>query len=235
MLGTDEFLKANFVAKILLVEDDENVAVGVQDSLESVHHRVEAVLDGEEALVRLAINEYDLIVLDMGLPKITGAEVCKEFRGRGGTTPILMLTANDTLRGKEIGFTAGVDDYLTKPFHPQELLLRVKALLRRPSNIQADLLSIGALQLDPDNHNVISGGQAVRLTPIEFALLEFMMRHKGRTFSQEELLAKVWPSDSERTPDSIRTCIRKLRAKIDDPGAESVIENVHGLGYRLRV
>jgi two-component system OmpR family response regulator len=222
------------MAKILLVEDDPNIAAAVQDSLEHTKHRVEAVVDGEEALVCLEVSEYDLIVLDMGLPKMSGAEVCSAFRARGGTTPVLMLTANDTLRGKEAGFTAGVDDYLTKPFHPAELLMRVKALLRRSPNLQNDVLTCGGLELDLGTTQVRHKGQLIRLSPIELALLEFLMRHKGRVFSQDELLVKVWPSDSERTPDSIRTCIRKLRAKIDEPGAESIIENLHGLGYRLR-
>jgi two-component system, OmpR family, response regulator len=223
------------MAKILLVEDDREIATAVQDVLELDKHRVETVIDGEDALARLAVNEYDLIVLDMGLPGISGIEVCNAFRFRGGSSPILFLTANDSIKGKESGFAAGADDYLTKPFHMRELTMRVKALLRRPTILKEDTLSCGSLVVDPSAHIVKNRGETVKLSPIEFALLEFLMRHPGRIFSQDELLSKVWPSDSERTPDTIRTCIRKLRAKIDQPGDPSIIENLHGLGYRLRV
>lgn len=222
------------MAKILLVEDDTNIAKSVQDTLELDGHRVETVANGEDAMAYLGANEYDVIVLDMGLPGISGVEVCQNFRSRGGKAPILMLTANDTIDHKESGFTAGIDDYLTKPFQPKELLLRIKALLRRPQNLKADVLCCGALSLDPAKHLVTKHDEPIHLSPTEFALLEFMMRNSGRTFNQEELLLKVWSSDSERTPDTIRTCIRKLRAKIDQPGEQSIIENIHGLGYRLR-
>lgn len=222
------------MAKILLVEDDNEISIAVQDMLELDRHRVEAVDSGEDALAMLAINEYDLIVLDMGLPGITGVDVCNQFRFKGGVSPILFLTANDTMKGKESGFSAGADDYLTKPFNMKELSLRVRALLRRPGILRPDVLTTGWLVVEPGSHKVTKRGESVKLSPIEFALLEFLMRHPGRIFSQDELLSKVWPSDSERTPDTIRTCIRKLRAKVDEPGEQSVIENLHGLGYRLR-
>lgn len=221
------------MAKILFVEDDKSLALSIQDHLELDKHRVEHVENGEDALAYLDVNTYDLIILDVGLPGISGVEVCNKFRNRGGKTPILMLTANNTLQDKESGFSAGVDDYLTKPFHIKELLLRLKALLRRPTELISDNLTAGALTLDRAKYAAILHGNTIRLSPTEYALLEFLMRHPGRTFSQDELLEKVWSSASERTADTIRTCIRKLRAKIDLPGKPSIIENLHGIGYRL--
>ena len=222
------------MANILLVEDDTSSAAFVTEWLNAQQHELQVVNDGGEALKKMMDSEFDVILLDWNLPNTSGLNILREYRKNGKNTPVIMLTGRSDLKEKEIGLDSGADDYLTKPFHPKELLMRVKALLRRPSNFQSDVLSIGAIELHPTEHTVSNRGEPVRLSPIEFALLEFMLRHKGRTFSQEELLAKVWPSDSERTPDSIRTCIRKLRAKIDNPGDESLIENLHGLGYRLR-
>lgn len=221
------------MAKILVVEDHLQTATNIKDHLELNHHRVEVVNDGDDALSHLAVNDYDLIVLDMDLPKVNGIQVCRRYRERGGVAHVIMLTGNDSMDGKEGGFTAGVDDYLTKPFHPRELLLRVQALLRRTQDLKKDLLTHRTITLDPVSHSLTNHGKEIRLAPIEFALLEFLMRHKGQVFAQEDLLARVWPADSERIPDTIRACVRKIRAKVDIAGEPSVIENVHGIGYKL--
>lgn len=222
------------MAKILVIEDDKNMRDAVQDNLEFDGHLVESVASGEEALAILAISEYDLIVLDLGLPGVSGVDLCSRFRASGGQSPVLILTANEDLHHKDQGFSAGADDYLTKPFHQKELLLRVRALLRRAPSLKEDTLRYGPFVLDPSTRQLTRAGEALRLTPIEFTLLEFMVRNSQRVFTQEELLLKVWPSSSERTANSIRMCIGKIRAKIDIQGEPSFIENLHGHGYRLR-
>ncbi len=221
------------MAKILLVEDNLPTATNIRDHLELDRHRVEMVNNGEDALAHLAVGDYDIIVLDMNLPGIDGTEVCRHYRHRGGNAHILMLTANDTMEAKEGGFVSGVDDYLTKPFHPRELSLRVQALLRRSDKLKQDILSYGTLTVDPISHVVTKQGRQIKLAPIEFDLLTFLLRHRGQVFSSEDLLVKVWPSDSERIPETIRVCVRKIRAKVDDPGETSIIENVHGVGYKI--
>jgi DNA-binding response OmpR family regulator len=222
------------VAKILLVEDDMGLSRMVRDWLTFEHHLVETADNGRDGLDKLQFYQYDLVILDWELPEMTGPEICKEFRSRGGTTPVLMLTGKGTINDKESGYDAGVDDYLTKPFHMKELSLRLKALLRRGgAGLQTDTLKFRDLELEPASHRVTRQGRDLALLPKEFALLEFLMRHPNQVFSAEALLSRVWASETDTTVDAVSTCIKRLRKKVDVEGQTSVIKTVHGVGYKL--
>jgi DNA-binding response OmpR family regulator len=222
------------VAKILLVEDDMGLSRMVRDWLTFEHHLVETADNGRDGLDKLQFYQYDLVILDWELPEMTGIEICKEFRSRGGTTPVLMLTGKGTIGDKESGYDAGADDYLTKPFHMKELSLRLKALLRRGGTaLQSDKLKFRDLELEPASHRVTREGKDLQLLPKEFALLEFFMRHPNQVFSAEALLSRVWASETDTTVDAVSTCIKRLRKKIDLDGQTSIIKTVHGVGYKL--
>jgi len=197
------------------------------------HHIVDVATTGEEALNLLKTSNFDLIILDISLPGISGVEVLVQYRAMGGPTPVLILTGRGALKDKEEGLDNGADDYLTKPFHLRELSARMRAMLRRPRTTLDNTLRFKDLEMDPSSFRVYKGEEEVHLARMEFALLEFLIRHKGQVFSPEALLDRVWASDSERSPESLRTLIKKLRRKIDSPGEDTLIENVHGVGYRL--
>ncbi len=222
------------MAKILLVEDDTDLSGRVGEWLTFEQHSVESVFDGLEASQRLRIYSYEVVILDWELPKMSGIEVCKEFRGRGGATPILMLTGKGTVTEKEAGLDAGADDYLTKPFHLKELSARIRALMRRPvASYTGSTLKIGLLELDPSTRRVTRSGEELTLLPKEYALLEFFMRHPNEVFSPDALLNRVWNSESDASTDTIYTYIKMLRKKITPEAPASMIKTVHGVGYRL--
>jgi DNA-binding response OmpR family regulator len=219
--------------KILLAEDDIELAGVVKDWLTREFHVVEWVDDGKDALESLKYYEYDVVVLDWNLPGVTGVEIAKQFRARGGTTPILMLTGRTMVKEKEEGFDTGADDYLTKPFDPRELSARLKALLRRPKGVLSNSLKFGDLELDPRSRRVVRGGNEVQLGPKEFALLEFFMRHPSEVFTSDALLERVWLNESDSSSDTVRVHINRLRNKIDTDGTESLIRTVFKQGYRF--
>lgn len=224
---------ANSMAKVLIVEDDASLVVTIRDWLTFEHHIVDVAPSGEEALNLLKTTTYDMIILDISLPGISGVEVLVQFRAMGGPTPVLILTGRGALKDKEDGLDSGADDYLTKPFHLRELSARMRAMLRRPRTTLENTLKFKDLEMDPSSFRVYKGEEEVHLARMEFALLEFLIRHKGQVFSPEALLDRVWTSESERSPESLRTLIKKLRRKIDAPNMDSLIENVHGVGYRM--
>jgi len=221
------------VAKILVVEDDRLLSRLVRDYLASEHHNVEVADTGSTGMEMLECFRYDAIILDWELPGMTGIEILKRFRAKGGKTPVLMLTQRGSINEKETGFDSGTDDYLTKPFEMRELSARVRALLRRPAVFTGRVLAVRDIALDPGSHKVTRNGQEVDLLPKEFALLEFLLRHPGEVFSAEALLDRVWSSESESTEEAVSTCVRRLRKKVDDEGKPSLIQTVHGVGYRL--
>ncbi len=221
------------MAKVLVVEDDVALAKMIADWLAIEHHKAELVHDGADASDRLKVYNYDLIVLDWELPGCKGVDILKEFRARGGLTPVLMLTGRGTIDDKEQGFDSGADDYLTKPFHAKELTARLRALLRRPEGYLGDALTAGDISLEHANFRVTRAGEEIRLLPKEFALLEFLMRNQNRVFAPEALLNRVWVTESEATVDALTTCIKRLRKKIDVEGKPSIIRTVHGVGYKL--
>ncbi len=221
------------MAKVLLVEDDRNLLNTISTWLKMESYLVETAENGSDAVDLLRAYSYDVIILDIELPRLSGLEVCKQFRAMGGSSAVLMLTNKSTIVDKETGFGVGADDYLTKPFHLKELSARLKALLRRSQTLLPDVLKAGTLELDPRSRKLSREGTEIHLPKMEFALLEFFMRYPGQVFSGEALLERVWTSESERSSDTIRSCIKKLRNKIDVDGEPSLIKNVHGVGYKF--
>ncbi|MFN8658269.1 MAG: response regulator transcription factor [Candidatus Obscuribacterales bacterium] len=222
------------MAKILVVDDDKDLCGFVCDALEFDGHVVEASHEGDEALTRLALSSYDTIVLDLDLPRVSGIDICKKLRRDNVATPIIMLTGRDTTDDKLTGLDSGADDYLTKPFEVKELCARVRALLRRSSGSTGDVLKVGEVVLDPVQYMVTVRGQELKLLPKEFQLLQFLMRHPGRVFSHDALLSQVWNLESDATDEAIRSCMKRLRKKLEEAAAEPLIETVHRVGYRLK-
>ena len=222
-----------YMAKVLIVEDEHDLSIPIRDWLTRESHLVELVDNGAQALEWLRAYKFDVIVLDWMLPGLDGVEVCKRFRAQGGTTPILMLTAKDSVDDKERGLDAGADDYLTKPFHLKELSARIRALLRRQSSAQTGELRVGDVTLDTQSRKVSVNGKEIHFVPREFSLLEFLMRHPNQVFSAEALLDRVWASDTLASSDTIRTYIKILRKKLAAEGQENLIRTVHGVGYKI--
>lgn len=225
------------MAKILVIEDDVNLAQTVCAALEFDHHSVELCYRGNDALDKLRVSDYDLVILDLTLPEVGGLDICKTLRHQKKTVPIIMLTGQRTVEQKEAGLDSGADDYLTKPFDLRELSARVRAALRRSSTLVSNILQAKDVVLDPFKHVVTKGGVDVKLRPTEFSMLEFLMRHPNRVFSADQLIEGVWDSESEATVEAIRSCVKRLRRELDDPDCEpgnSIIETVHGVGYKLR-
>ncbi len=222
------------MAKILVVEDDPQILKIVQDCLKLDHHTVETEADGSIALEKLRLFEYDVLIFDWNLPGVSGVELCREYRSRGGRGSVLMLTANTTISNKEEGLGSGADDYLTKPFEVRELTARVKALARRSSvAISANNLKVGDVELDRDKFCVTVNQQPIKLVPKEFALLEFLMRHRNIVFSADALLSRVWKAEEDASPEIIRTHIKNLRKKLEHDGKPPIIETVYGVGYKV--
>jgi len=222
------------MAKILIVEDDVSFGQGLVDWLEFEKNEVTWRTDGIAGLEELQSgSDFDIIILDIEMPKMNGLEVCKRYRDGGGTTPILMLTGKNAVTDKVNGLDCGADDYLTKPFHPRELSARLKAVARRPSGLLPNILSAGNISLNTQSCQVLKDGQEVKLQRMEYAVLEFLMKNAGKVYSPNDLLNAVWTAESDRSPETIRTCIKKIRDKIDIPGKDSVIQNVHGVGYKV--
>jgi DNA-binding response OmpR family regulator len=221
------------MAKILIVEDDKDLSSLVSDKLGAQHHLVEQAFEGGDGAERLRFYKYDLIILDWDLPQISGVEICHEFREKGGVTPVLMLTGKGAVKDKERGLDAGADDYLTKPFAMEELAARVRALLRRPTGYAPAVLQARNIELDPVTFKVKRDGVELKLQPKEFALLEFLMRHRDQLFTAEAILDRVWKSESDASSETLRTTIKRMRQKLDVDGQPSIITTVKGLGYKV--
>lgn len=221
------------MAKILYVEDDNDLAQSVKEWLELNKYLVDLALTAEEAESLLGVNDYDLIIFDRNLPDGDGVSICKSYRQREGKALVLMLTARSTIEEKVEGLYAGADDYLTKPFHAVELLARVRALLRRESR-PSDVLAIDGLELNPVAHSAKVNGKELKLSPQEFALLEFFMRHPGEVFNSDTLLKRVWSGYSEAALDTVRVTINRLRSKMKDKTPVQV-KSIYGVGYVLSI
>lgn len=222
------------MAKILLVEDDLGVAQLIEFTLESERFVIDHFTRVNEALAALKTAQYDLLILDWALPDSTGVELCKQYRSMGGSKPVLMLTARESSRDKVEGLNAGADDYVVKPFDPDELVARAKALLRRPPVIAGSILKVSSIEMDTTNFTVKMAGQPISLLPKEFAILQLLMEHPDRYFTAEAILARVWRSDLPVSTDSVRTQMKTLRKKLGGTDDGSIIENTRGLGYRIK-
>lgn len=218
------------MARILLVDDDRHLCYVILDLLKINRHEVEVVNDGFDAIELLRENSYDLIVLDWNLPKISGVEICKEYRKSGGTAPIILLTARKDLNEKEKGFDSGADDYLTKPFEPRELYARVHALLRRAGLISVSHLEVAGIQLDSSRNQAMHSGQRVALSPQETCLLEFFMKRPDQELTVLQVLEELWPTDRELSPEDIAAYIQTLRRKL---GEQCPIIRLAGGNYKL--
>lgn len=219
------------MSKILLVEDDAKLARLILDYFPKDQYKVEWVDNGRDALDRLAISIFDAIILDWNLPFVDGVTVLKDYRDKGGLAKVLMLTGKEQIADKEQGFDSGADDYLTKPFHIKELSMRLRALLRRPSEIVSDVLRLRGIELDAVGLKVKREGVIVELLPKEFALLEFFMKHPNHVYSLEALQTHIWPSDTESSPETIRVHVARIRSKIESDDAPPIIKTVHRRGY----
>ena len=219
--------------KILLVEDEKKVADFIKKGLTEEFYTVDAAPDGEEGLFMAENSDYDLMILDIMLPDINGIELCTKIRSKNIKTPIMMLTAVDATESKVKGLDSGADDYLTKPFVFDEFLARVRSLLRRPS-LAADLLKAADLVLDPVKHEVLRGGRKIDLTWKEFALLEYMMRNRGRILSRTKIFENIWSYDIETSSNIVDVYVSYLRDKIDKRHSQKLIHTVRGAGYILK-
>ncbi len=219
--------------KILIVEDEKKISSFLKEALETECFAVDVADDGERGAYLALVNEYDLVILDNVLPKKAGIEVLREVRAAGRTMPILVLSVkNDTVRKVDL-LNAGADDYLTKPFALSELLARIRALLRRPAELKADLLQVSDLVLDTQACVASRGGRGVYLTRKEFMLLEYLMRHEGNVLSRGMILEHVWDMSVDIFSNTIESHILSLRNKLDDRGRDRLIQTVPGRGYKI--
>ena len=219
--------------RILVIEDEPRMANVLAKGLREHSYAVDVAEDGEVGLYQLSINDYDVIVLDVLLPKRNGFEVCGELRRRGVTTPILMLTARAAVEDRLTGFHAGADDYLTKPFSFRELLARIHALLRRDSQLRPDVFEIHDLTVDSASHRVSRGSREVQLTAKEYALLEYLARRKGELVSRADIAAHVWDDSFDPFSNTIEVYMNRLRKKIDGNHPMKLLHTRRGEGYIL--
>ena len=220
--------------KILVIEDDPTVGEYVKRGLEEQRWGVDLVSDGEEGERHARSEAYDLIVLDMRLPGKSGMEVLHDLRARGFERPVLVLTAQDAVDAKVGALRAGADDYVTKPFAFEELLARVEALSRRPRAIASPVLKVADLELDKDTRTVTRGGELVDLTPKEYTVLEYLMRHAGRVMSRTLITEYAWGYHFDPGTNIVDVVINHLRKKIDASSSPKLIHTVRGVGYVIR-
>jgi len=221
--------------KILLVEDDYRISGAIAEALRDRRYVVEIASDGELGLSFAETDTFDLIILDLMLPKLDGISLCRQLRNAGNKTPILMLTARDTSSDKVLGLDVGADDYVIKPFDLAELLARIRALLRRVTVTFSPVLEWEKLTLDPNECQVKYADRPLSLTPKEYAILELFLRNGSRVLSRSVILERVWEFEDMPGEETVKVHLRSLRQKLKAAGAPAnFIENVYGLGYRLK-
>ncbi|MBE3560189.1 MAG: response regulator transcription factor [Ktedonobacteraceae bacterium] len=220
--------------RILVVEDDPRLGPSLKKGLEHNHYAVDLIANGEDALFMALTTAYDLVVLDILLPRLSGFEVCRRLRERGATMPILLLTALGQVEERVRGLDLGADDYLVKPFAFSELEARVRALLRRGTPVRTPVLRFADITLDTTSHEVKRGKRVIQLGNKEYALLEFFMRHPHQVLSREMIAEHVWDNDAEHLSNVIDVYIRYLRRKLCDHNEPDVIHTVRGSGYQLK-
>jgi len=219
--------------RVLLVEDEPRIAGFIAKGLRERAYAVDVARDGEEALYYAGVNEYDLVILDVMLPIKDGYGVCRELRGSGFRSPILMLTARDSVDDRVAGLDSGADDYLTKPFDFKELLARLRALSRRSTEIRREVIQIADLTLNPESHAISRAGKRISVTAKEYALLEFLMLNQNRVVNREQIAQHVWDENFDPFSNIIDVYVRRLRTKIDAGFAQPLIHTRRGEGYIL--
>ena len=220
--------------KILVIEDDRTVGQYVKHGLEEQRFTADLVDDGLEGLRVASTGHYDVIVMDLRLPGMTGLEIVRTLRDRGVTTPVLMLTAQDSVEFKVAGLRAGADDYVTKPFSFEELLARVEALSRRPREVAPAVLALDDVTLDMGAREVRRGGQLLDLTPKEYLVLEYLMRHPGRVMSRTLITEYAWDYHFDPGTNIVDVVINRLRKKVDAGATKKLIHTVRGVGYVVK-
>jgi DNA-binding response OmpR family regulator len=222
--------------RILVIEDEEKIANAIKRGLEQEKYAVDVEYDADSGLGAALNESYDVMIIDRMLPgSMEGLEIVNELRDKGIKTPVLILTAKDQIQDRVSGLNAGADDYLVKPFSFDELVARVKALLRRPSESLGNILKAGDLELDTISYHVTRGGQAINLSSKEFALLEYLMRNQNQILSKQNIISHVWDFDADILPNTVEVYIGYLRGKIDKPFKKSppLIHTLRGFGYKL--
>jgi DNA-binding response OmpR family regulator len=220
--------------RILVVEDEPKLAGVIQRGLEGQGHAVDASHDGEEGLARAEIEPYDLVILDLMLPKLDGLAVCRQLRAQKRDVPVLMLTARDTVDDRVAGLDSGADDYLVKPFALRELLARVRALLRR-DGARDPVMRVADLEIDTASHQVRRGGRLIELTSKEYAILEFFARNPNRVLSRTQIADHVWNFDFLAASNVVDVYLGYLRRKLGDHQEPRLLRTIRGAGYQLRV
>jgi len=220
--------------RLLVVEDEGGIASALRQGLSESGYAVDLARDGEQGRDYALATTYDVILLDILLPRLDGLSLLRELRGRGMTTPVLLLTARDAIDDRVAGLDAGADDYLVKPFSFSELLARLRALLRRPVLRGGDRLVAGSIAMDLGARAVTHGTEPITLTPREFAVLEYLLRHPGQALSRAQIAEGVWSWEFHGESNIVDVYIGYLRRKLDEEGAPSFIETLRGYGYRLR-
>ena len=221
--------------RVLVVEDEHKIANAVKRGLEQESYAVDVAFDGEYGFDLASTEQYDVIVLDLMLPKMDGVEVCRRLRKDGIHTPILMLTARGQISDRVNGLNAGADDYLVKPFAFAELLARIKALTRRPKDSLGVLLAIDDLSLNTLNYEVRRAGTLIRLSKKEFALLEYLLRHKNQIVTKDQIIDHVWDYEADILPNTVEVYVGYLRNKVDKPFGDkpALIHTIRGFGYKI--
>jgi DNA-binding response OmpR family regulator len=219
--------------RVLVIEDEEKIVDFLKRALESEYFVVDCAYDGEEGVKLAKINDYDVIILDYMLPKKNGDEVCNDIRKTGKSTPIIMLSARGEMGVKVDVLNKGADDYLTKPFSFEELLARIRALLRRPIILSHEILQAGDLIMDTVKHTVMRDGKEITLTRKEYMLLEYLLRHKGRVVSRGILLEHVWDFNVDPFSNTVESHMLNLRKKIGGKDKKDLISTVTGVGYKI--
>jgi len=220
--------------RILLIEDNRRLSYELKGSLAHEGYAVDTAYDGVEGQELAESASYDALILDILLPRKDGLEVCRDLRYKRINTPILLLTARDTVADRVRGLDSGADDYLIKPFALSELLARLRALLRRNGVDKSAVLYVGDLSVDPATHVVVRAGQRIELTPRLFTLLEYFMRHPNQVLTREMIANHIWSYEFTGTLNAVEVCMRRLRRQIDDAFPVKLLETVRGVGYRLR-
>ncbi len=219
---------------ILIIEDEKKLVDILKRALKAERYSVDTALDGEEGFDKAVKNNYELIVLDLMLPKKDGISICKELRAKGIHTPVIMLTAKGTVEDRVSGLNIGADDYLIKPFGMNELFARVRAVLRRRKTTDPDVWKIADLVLDKVKHEVTRGGKNIELTPKEYKLLDTLLTHRGEALTRKQLIDNVWSPGFEETNNELNVHVRYLRKKIDGGSKKPLIHTIRGVGFMMK-